>query len=91
MPEAPNPIREEYMAHIEKQKSSGLSIKKYCEQYNLIGHKFNYYRSYKPRAQNLVKTKSSFASVKIVEAKSPKLKGNIDPIWLAKFVKAVME
>ncbi|MCB9093390.1 MAG: hypothetical protein H6620_12625 [Halobacteriovoraceae bacterium] len=91
MSEVPNPIRKEYMAHIDKQKLSGLSIKKYCEQNNLIEHKFSYYRNYKPKPQKLEKPHSSFVPVKIVETKLPKSRGNIDPVWLAKFVKSVME
>ena len=34
MNEAVNSTRVEYLNHIEKQKRSGLSIKKYCEQNN---------------------------------------------------------
>ena len=90
MAEVINPIREEYMAHIEKQKSSGLSIKKYCEQNSLIEHKFSYYRSYKSKSQKPLKPRQ-FAPVKIVESKSTKSKGYIDPVWLAKFVKSIME
>lgn len=91
MAETTNPIREEYMAHIEKQKLSRLSIKKYCEQNNLIEHKFSYYRSYKAKSQKPINSQSSFAPVKVIESKSPKSKNSIDPVWLAKLVKAVME
>jgi len=79
------------MAHIEKQKASGVSIKEYCEQNNLIEHRLSYYRNYKPKLQKLEKSKSSFSPVKIIESKSSKPRVNMDPVWLAKFVKAVME
>lgn len=42
-----NPVRLEYLGHLEKQKKSGLNITKYCEQNNLIEHKFRYYRACK--------------------------------------------
>ena len=58
-----NPLRTEYLDHIEKQKSSGLSISKYCEANNLIKHKFSYYRSYDLKAES--KKKSKFAKVEI--------------------------
>ncbi|MCH2535443.1 MAG: hypothetical protein MK008_13445 [Bdellovibrionales bacterium] len=85
--------RAEYLSHIEKQKTSGLSIKKYCELNNLVDHKFSYYRKYK-----LKSTKSSepaFASVKIKAYEKPaSIKTNIDkaktsqidPLWLAQFL-----
>ena len=91
MSEPINPIREEYMAHIEKQKSSGLSIKKYCEQNNLIEHKFSYYRCYRLKPQKLEKPTANFSPVKIIESKTTHSKTSIDPIWLAKFVKAITE
>ena len=79
-----NPLRSEYLEHIEKQKISGLSIKKYCAENNLVEHKLSYYGLYKLKSkkQNVEK---SFSSVKI---KSPvnKTSSKIDPIWLAKFI-----
>lgn len=82
-----NPVRNEYMAHIEKQKISGLSIKKYCEENNLETHKLSYYRSYKINTKNKV-PKKAFAKIKITPSTPKKivLKDNIDPVWLAKFL-----
>ena len=82
-----NPIRDEYMAHIEKQKHSGLSIKKYCELNNLIEHKLSYYRSYKINSNTKI-PKQPFAEIKIKPNNTTKAVGinKIDPIWLAKFL-----
>jgi len=80
-----NPIRDEYMAHIEKQKLSGLSIKKYCEENNLVEHKLSYYRSYNPGSKT---KKKSFVKVNITQP--VEIKNNIDPAWLASFLKQLM-
>lgn len=45
--------RAEYLSHIEKQKTSGLSIKKYCKLNNLVDHKFSYYQKYKLKSTKL--------------------------------------
>jgi len=82
-----NPIRDEYMAHIEKQKLSGLSIKKYCEENNLVEHKLSYYRSYNPGLKTRTR-KKSFAKVNITQP--VEIKNNIDPVWLASFLKQLM-
>jgi len=61
-----NLSRAEYLAHIERQQVSGLSIRQYCEQNNLIGHRFSYYKGYKLRSKKTeVKKLKSFAKVEI--------------------------
>lgn len=88
-----NSTRAEYLEHIEKQKTSGLSIKKYCELNNLVDHKFSYYRKYKLKSTK--SSESAFASVKIKNFEKPAaIKTNIDrsktsqidPLWLAQFL-----
>lgn len=90
MPTSTNPTRTEYLSHIEKQKASGLSVQKYCEQNNLNGRKFSYYRHYKLGSKTPVKNKSSFAPVEVITTKSPHVKPCVDPVWLADFVKAIV-
>jgi len=83
-----NAQRAEYADHIEKQKSSGISIKKYCESNNLSESKFSYYRTYKLQSQK----PKSFSEIKIkpaIKQKSEPLIGGlsqVDPVWLAKFI-----
>ena len=82
-----NPLRSEYLEHIEKQKISGLSIKQYCHENNLDINKLVYYRGYKLKSKK-VHVEKSFSSVKIRPSiKEPPAK--IDPIWLAKFITAL--
>lgn len=91
-----NLSRTEYLTHIERQRSSGLSIRKYCEQNNLTTHKFSYYKGYKLRSKKVeVKKLKSFAKVEIKTKtnQSPAIFPNtridqveIDPVWLAKFI-----
>ncbi len=78
-------IRDEYLSHIEKQKTSGLSIKRYCELNNLVEHKMSYYRSYKVGPKAKQKTQA-FTKVQIKPKSSPTLNANIDPVWLAKLI-----
>lgn len=85
MTSKPNPIRDEYLSHIEKQKQSRLSIKKYCEENNLVEHKFSYYRSYQLKVKKQSKL-PAFAQVKIKSPCVSKGTINIDPIWLAEFL-----
>lgn len=93
MNEAVNSTRVEYLNHIEKQKRSGLSIKKYCEQNNLVDHKFSYYRTYNLKSKRDTKSKNSaFAAVEVKKSKpvpvtteKPKT-SKIDPVWLAQFL-----
>ena len=82
-----NPIRDEYITHVEKQKRSGMSIKKYCELNNLVDHKLSYYRSYKINS-NTKAPKQPFAEIKIKPSNTTKTIeiNKIDPIWLAKFL-----
>lgn len=91
-----NTPRAEYLDHIERQRSSGLSIRKYCEQNNLTAHKFSYYKGYKLRSKKVeVKKLKSFAKIEIKTKNnqepviSPNAsidRINIDPAWLAKFI-----
>jgi len=85
-----NPIRDEYLAHIEKQKASGLSIKKYCEVNNLVEHKLSYYRSYPLKAKKEDKSQA-FAQVKIKPPVVTKAVNKIDPIWLAEFLNKLLD
>jgi UDP-N-acetylglucosamine pyrophosphorylase len=89
--------RAEYLKHIEQQKESGLSIKKYCEQNNLVDHKFSYYQTYKLRGSR--KKKSVFSKVKLDPLPVPsnfqsvdnfKKTTVVDPLWLAQFAKELM-
>lgn len=80
-----NPLRAEYIAHIEKQKTSGLSIKKYCKENDLIEHKMTYYRGYPLKAKKKIKTQA-FASVQIKPDVIQKSLNKIDPKWLAEFL-----
>ena len=84
-----NPQRAEYMKHVERQKSSGLSIKKYCEQNNLAEHKLSYYRSYKTKHGPAKPASPAFASVQITQPAAKHLSvvaPKIDPVWLAKLI-----
>lgn len=84
-----NPLRDKYLAHIEKQKTSGLSIKKYCELNNLVEHKLSYYRSYK-LGSKVKSPKSSFAKVQIKPKPLHPNKNKIDPVWLAEFINKLL-
>lgn len=95
-----NSIRTEYLAHIESRPRSGLSIKQYCENNNLIEHKFNYYKNYKLRKNksSYGKKQNIFAKVKIkkeltkatdIVTASCGDKIDIDPTWLASFITAL--
>lgn len=88
-----NPIRAVYLDHINKQKESGLSLKKYCEQNNLKEHLFGYYRKYKLKP----KSKPGPKAFSKVEVQRPEKINSInqsttavDPVWLAKFVNSLM-
>lgn len=98
---AVNLSRAEYLTHIERQRSSGFNIRQYCEQNNLIEHKFSYYKSYKLQSKKTeVKKLKSFAKVE-VKTKShhsrsilPPAEINqigVDPAWLAKFISALIK
>ncbi|PIP91541.1 MAG: hypothetical protein COW79_01855 [Bdellovibrionales bacterium CG22_combo_CG10-13_8_21_14_all_38_13] len=84
-----NPLRAEYMAHIKKQKLSGMSIKKYCAANNLVEHKLSYYRSYPLKTKEPI-TKAAFASVKIKPLTMDKSQDKIDPVWLAEFLNKLL-
>ena len=88
--------RNEYLNHINMQKTSTLSIVKYCKQHNLDPNKFYYYKSYRQAASKpKLKTDDNFTQVKIkpelnklilpCEKEQLKLEA-IDPVWLAQFV-----
>lgn len=85
-----NPLREIYLKHLHDQKTSGLSIKKYCLKHNLATHKLSYYKAYKLKPEDSISTKK-FSKVefnvnkKISQNSMPKT-SLIDPIWLAKFI-----
>ena len=84
-----NPQRAEYMKHVELQKASVLSIKKYCEQNNLVEHKLSYYRSYKTKPGPVKSAAPAFASIQITKpaAKASNIvTPKIDPVWLAKLI-----
>ena len=80
-----NPLRDEYLSHAKKQKLSGLSIRAYCEENNLVEHKLSYYRSYKLNSKSKKIKGPAFAKVKITEKKAVK-QTNIDPAWLAQLI-----
>jgi len=92
-----NPLRKKYLEHIEKQKISGLSIKKYCSEHELVPHKFSYYQTYKIKTKVTPKQALSFTSVKLKAATLDSQKPNkltqpkIDPIWLGQFIKSLLE
>ena len=97
MNELINPIRQEYLDHIKKQKSSGLSIKKYCQEQELVPHKFSYYQTYKKKPTKLSELSSVFASVKLKKSTQDMSKANksyisskVDPVWLAKFIHSLV-
>ncbi|SMF71038.1 IS66 family insertion sequence element accessory protein TnpA [Pseudobacteriovorax antillogorgiicola] len=50
--------------HIEAQKASGLSAKKYCEQQGLVHHKFRYHQA-KRRKTSKVLSNPRFLPVRI--------------------------
>ena len=79
MPSKYNPVREDYLAHIEKQKMSGLSIKKYCEENNLVESKLKYYVRY-PLKSKKCQIKSAFSTVKIKPQNNVSTVNKIDPI-----------
>ena len=80
-----NPLRDKYLAHAKKQKLSGLSIRAYCEENNLVEHKLSYYRSYKLNSKPKKIKEPAFAKVEITDKKIVK-QTNIDPIWLAQLI-----
>ncbi len=87
-----NQLRAEYLSHIEKQKSLGLSIKEYCKQNNLVEHKFNYYQHYKLKSTRVIS--KSFTQVQLKSDSSypqPTKFNAIDPEWLAKFIKSLVD
>ncbi len=94
-----NPLREEYLAHIKKQKNSGLSIKKYCLEHDLIPHKFSYYQTYKTKTKVSPKQSSTFVSVKLKSRsrdfqkanKSSLEKPKVDPVWLGQFINSLLD
>ena len=59
-----NPFREIYLKHIEDQRNSGLSMKKYCLKHNIDTHKLSYYKTYKLKSNTIVKSES-FSKVKL--------------------------
>jgi hypothetical protein len=91
------PVRTEYLAHIKKQATSGISVKKYCEQNGISINKFSYYKpdgfSSKKKSQERVKfAKVSLKkSTKVLSATCPKTSSNIDPKWLAAFLRELLE
>ncbi len=84
-----NPLREVYLKHIESQKKSGISIKKYCLEHNIDAHKLSYYRTYMLKTS--VKS-GGFSKIEIKKTEKQALikpqtaNKLIDPIWLAKFI-----
>ena len=89
-------VRREYLRHIEQQKDSGLSIKKYCEQNNLVVHKFSYYRTYKIKELRPALPVFSKIHIKPPIQNSTKSAGEgklnftkIDPVWLAQFINSL--
>lgn len=89
-----NPLRQEYLDHIKRQKNSGMSIKKYCLEHELIPHKFSYYQAYK------IKTKQppSFAAVTLKsksqdfkEANKSLEKPKVDPVWLGQLINSLLD
>ena len=96
-----NVSRAEYLVHIERQLNSDLSIRQYCDQNNLIGHRFSYYKSYKLRTKKTeVKKLKSFAKVEIKTKnhQSPAILPpaginhvSVDPAWLAKFISTLIK
>ena len=89
MSRAINPLRQKYLDHIVKQKSSGMSIKKYCLEHSLVPHKFGYYRTYKVKSKIASGQSALFSSIKlksVSDSQTAKIefrKPRVDPVWLA--------
>ena len=87
-----NPKRAKYLAHIERQKESGLSVKKYCLEHDLSDKQFIYYKSYKLRSS----TPKRFAALKVKQVTGPKAASRnnvyrVDPAWLAELIHNLLE
>ncbi len=86
-----NPKRAEYLVHIENQKRSGLSVKRFCKENDISECQFIYYKRIKMKSQS----QKAFSEVKIKIPKNPIPAAsqdavNIDPIWLADFLKSLV-
>ena len=82
--------------HISLWKGSGLSISKYCENNNLIAHRFYYWKRRFIRKPDIsserkaLDKRESFFS-KVVAKKEVNSMLIRDPIWLARFLREFLK
>ena len=88
-----------WQAHIEAQRSSGLSISRYCKEHGLKYHQFHYHKKQVCREQQSSPSLGSFVPIKISAPKPITVElasghkisfdSTLDGRWLAEFMRAM--